>query len=327
MSTRRSLLLAAPMLGVLVGPVSAQTGKVWTIGILASGSPALSGHLYQAFVQGLQERGYVDGRNIVIVWRYANGDFSRLKSLASELVQANVDVIFAPNSIAVQNAKQVAGSIPIVFCTVDDPVGSGFVESLARPGRNITGFATVQNEISAKRLQILKEAFPNTLRIAVFVSSSEPISNSQLVEVRRGAKLLGMEVFPIELQDHKGFDAVLAQLKRTRAQAIFTLATSLGFTNRDMLIELAAKTKLPAMYPTTEYLAGGLMTYGTKLVGEALFKKASLYVEKILKGAKPGELPVEQPTEFSLVINMKTAKALNIKIADSVLQRADRLFE
>jgi putative ABC transport system substrate-binding protein len=327
MRTRRILLLSAPLLGLLAWPVAAQSSKVWRVGILASGSPASSGHLYNAFVQGLQERGYVEGRNVLIERRFANGDIDRLPALASELVQAKVDVIFAPNTVAVQSAKQVAGDLPIIFVSVDDPVGSGFVESLAHPGRNITGFATIQNEISAKRLQILKEAFPKTTRVAVFVTPKEPISSVQLSEVQRGAKLMGMEVFPVEVQQRKDFEPALAALRKSRAQAIYSLETSVNFANRNMLIELAAKAKLPAVFPTTDYVrSGGLMTY-SGVSGEALFKRASYYVDKILKGAKPADLPVEQSSVFALTINMNTARAQGIKIAEPVLLRADQLIE
>ena len=327
MKSRRTLLLCAPWLGLLALPVIAQTPKLWRVGILASGSTASSGHLYDAFAQGLLELGYVDGRNIVFERRFANGDISRLPALASELMKAKVDVIFAPNTVAVQSAKQVAGTLPIIFVSVDDPVGSGFVESLAHPGRNITGFATIQNEISAKRLQILKEAFPKTSRVAVFVTPSDSISNVQLSEVRRGAKLLGLEVFPVEVQSRKDVASALAALRNSRAQAIYSLETSVNFANRNLLIELAAKAKLPTIFPTADYVrSGGLMTY-SGVSGEALFKHASYYVDKILKGAKPADLPVEQTSVFALTINMNTAKAQGIKISEPLLLRADQLIQ
>jgi putative tryptophan/tyrosine transport system substrate-binding protein len=286
MSTRRTLLRYAPWLGLLTLPAIAQTSKVWRVGILASGSPASSGHLYNAFVQGLQERGYDEARNVVIERRFANGNIGQLSALASELVQSKVDVILASNSIAVQSAKLVAGDTPIVFCSVDDPVGSGFVVSLAHPGRTITGIANMQNELSAKRLQILKEAFPKTSRVAIFVTSREPISNVQLDEVLRAAKLLNIKTFPLEVTQGQDIDSSLASLRNLHVDSIYTLETSVNFANRSFLIEIAARAKLPAIFPTPDYVrSGGLMTY-SGLSGEALFKRAAYYVDKILKGAK-----------------------------------------
>jgi putative ABC transport system substrate-binding protein len=328
MKTRRSFLIALSWFCVLASlDASAQAGKVWRVGILASGSIASSGHLYNAFVEGLGDHGYVEGRNVLIERRFANGELQRLPALAAELVQARVDVILAPNTVAVQSARQAASEIPIVFVSVDDPVGSGFVASLARPGGNITGFATLQTEISAKRMQILKEAFPGISRVAVFVTPQEPISHVQFDEVLRAAKLLGINAFPLEARRGGDPDAILANLRRRRADAIYSLETSVNFANRRLLIDLAARAKLPAMFPTTDYVrSGGLMTY-SGISGEALFKRAAYYVDKILKGAKPADLPVEQSSVFALTINLSTAKGLSTKIAEPVLLRADRLIE
>jgi putative ABC transport system substrate-binding protein len=306
---------------------TAQSSKVSRVGILASGSPTSSGHLYEAFVKGLQEFGYVEGRNIVIERRFANGDISRLPALAAELVQAKVEVIFAPNTVAVQSAKEATSIIPIVFASADDPVGSGFVVSLARPGRNITGFASMQTELSAKRLQILKEAFPKISRVAIFISSKEPISSVQLEEVTRAAKLLGLEIFTIEVGQSKDVEPALATLRKRKADAMYPLETSINFTNRNLLIEIASKAKMPAIFPTTDYVrSGGLMTY-SGINGEVLFKKASSYVDKILKGAKPADLPVERSSVFALTINMNTARNLGVKIAQPLMLRADQLIQ
>jgi putative ABC transport system substrate-binding protein len=242
-------------------------------------------------------------------------------------VQAKVDVIFAPNTVSVQSVKQLTNEIPIVFASADDPVGSGFVESLARPGRNITGFASMQTELSAKRLQILKEAFPKIARVAIFISSKEPISSVQLEEVTRAAKVLGLEIFSVEVGHANEVEPALANLRKRKADAMYPLETSVNFSNRNLLIEIASKAKLPAIFPTTDYVrSGGLMTY-SGINGEVLFKKASNYVDKILKGAKPADLPVEQSSVFALTINTNTAKKLGIKMSEPLLLRADQLIQ
>lgn len=329
MNKRRKLVIALGA-GALTAPFASfaqQKGKVWHVGILASGSSASAGHLYDAFTQGLRELGYVEGKNISIERRFAEGNVDRLPALAAELVQAKVDVIFAPNSVAVQAAKRVAGAIPIVFASVDDPVASDFVVSLARPGRNITGLSNIQHELSAKRLQLLKETFPKISRVAVFISPSEPISAVQFAEVRRAAQVLGMEILSIEVRNRDDFDQALAQLRKGHADSMFSLDTGINFHNRRLLVELAARGRLPAIFPAGDFVeSGGLLSYAT-ISGEAQFRRAASYVDKILRGAKPADLPVQQPTKFELVINMKTAKALGIKFPNAILVRATKVIE
>jgi putative ABC transport system substrate-binding protein len=329
MKSRRKLIIAAGVVALAtpLGICAQSQGKVWRIGVLASGGQESAGHLYDAFTQGLRDLGYVEGRNIVIERRFAEGRADRLPALAAELVQAKVDVIFAPNTVAVQAAKQVAGEIPIVFASVDDPVGSDFVVSLAKPGRNITGLSSIQNELSAKRLQLLKDAFPKISRVAVFISPHESISAVQLAEVQRAAQVLGLAIFSVELRGREDFAHALASVRKGRADSMYALESGVNFYNRKLLVELAAQARLPAVYPTKDYMeSGGLMSYGTKS-GEALFRRAATYVDKILKGARPGELPVEQPTEFVLSVNKKTAKTLGLKVPNSILLQATNIIE
>jgi len=325
---RRDFLIAlgaAAFMAPLAVPAQPQR-QLYRVGILSSSNPASVGQLIDAFTQRLGELGDVEGKNISIERRFAEGDLDRLPALAADLMQRKVDVIFAPNTVAVQAAKQVAGSIPIVFASVDDPVGSGFVASLGRPGGNITGISAIQNELSAKRVQLLKETFPKLSRLVVLTSSSESVSNFQVAEIETAAGVLGMEVLAIEVRRREDFEPALAQMRTWRADSIYPVSSAENFYNRGLLAEFAAQARLPAIFSAEPYAyAGGLMSYSP--LSKALFQDAATYVDKILKGAKPVELPVEQPTRFQLVINLKTAKALGIEIPQSILLRADEVIE
>ena len=327
MMKRRKLLIAlgAGALAASLASFAQQQQKVYRVGILGTGTAASFSSYYEAFSQGLGELGYVEGKNISIERRFADGNPDRLPALAAELVQQKVDVIFASNTSSVQAARQVTGTIPIVFAVVGNPIGAGFVASLARPGGNITGASGIQWELSAKRLQILKEAFPNVSRVAVVVSS-EPVVATQFAEVQRAAKILGMEVMSIEVRRRDDFEQGFTLLRKWRADSIYVAESPTNAFNSKLLAEFAAKIRLPAAYASKQYVeAGGLMSYGANY--EALYRRAATYVDKILKGAKPADLPVELPTKFELVINMKTAKALGIKIPDAIRLRADEVIE
>jgi ABC-type uncharacterized transport system substrate-binding protein len=329
MITRRKLLIALGA-SALASPLTSHAqpqNKIWRIGLLRTGSPP--DPLFDAFVEGFRDLGYVEGKNISIERRYAHGDMARLPALAAELVRLKVDVIFAPNTPAVEAAKQVTGTIPIVFCSVGEPVGSGFVSSLARPGGNMTGLTIMAPEVGGKRLQLLKDLSPRTARVAMFrqLASIETASNTlQVEEIRRAAKTLGMEILPTQLGHREEFKQVLELLRKWRTDAIYITEHPTNFFNRQLLVEFVAAARLPAVWPSIEYTeVGGLMSYGPSYA--SLYRRAAAYVDKILKGAKPSDLPVEQPTTFDLVINMSTAKTFGITMPQSLLLQATRVIE
>ncbi len=323
--TRRKLLVALGA-AALASPLAslAQT-KIWRIGI--PGNMSASDKMLESFTQGLRELGYVEGNNVVLERRLAEGDVARLDALAAELVRQKPDVIFAPNSISVDAAKKATGTIPIVFCIAGDPVGSHFVASLAHPGGNITGTSNIPQELSAKRLQLLKEAAPKISRVAVFGDQTiGDISRIQVEEVKRAAKVLGMEVLVTGIKARNDIEPVSAQLRKWRADSILIISAPTNTFNRKLLVEFSEKIRLPAIYADKLFAeAGGLITYGPNI--ETLYRRAAFYVDKILKGAKPADIPVEQPTTFELVVNMKTAKVLGIKIPNLILVRTDKVIE
>jgi len=304
-------------------PSFAQAQKVHRIGILFGSSQFFPPLL--AFLEELKRLGYVDGRNVAIVSRIAEGKLDRLPAFATELVAEKVDVIFAHSTIAVEAAQKATTSIPIVFSVVSDPVESGFVDSLARPGRNITGTSNLVRELAAKRLQILKELAPRASRIALLVTDDQSVA-PQMVEIREAAKSLNMNTFTEQILTPSDFAEASKRLRSQHANSICVVESTKNAFNRKTLAEFAAQARLPAMYPHSQYAdAGGLASYGPNYA--ELYRRAAHYVDKILKGAKPADLPVELPTHFELVINMKTAKALAIKIPPSLLARADRVIE
>jgi len=276
-------------------------------------------------MQEFRRLGYIAGQNVSIVNRFTDGDFERLPTFAAELVAEKVDVIFAPATNTVVAAQQATASIPIVFSVVSDPVESGFVTSLGRPGGNITGIASINRELAAKRLQILKEVFPKTSRVAVFTADELQVA-PQLDQVRQAAKLLGMNILTTQVLSRDDFESAHKLLRSWHTDSIYIIESSTNATNRKLLAEFAAQIRLPAIYAQSQYAdAGGLITYGANY--EELYRRAAHYVAKILKGAKPADLPVEQPTKFELVVNMKTARALGFKIPQAILVRADRVIE
>ena len=324
MNNRRKLVMALGA-GALTAPFAswAQQGKVWRVGILfASSKSSLN---LQAFLQELQRLGYIEGQNVSIVSRFAEGNFERLPALAVELVAQNVDIVFAGSTVVVQAAQRATASIPIVFAVAADPVSSGFVSSLARPGGNITGMSNLSRELSAKRVQILKEMAPKASRVAVLTSDDAPVAH-QLAEIQDVAKQLGVNVLPTKLLSRDDLGNAHKLLRNWRADAIVVIDSSTNYFNRKLLVEFAAQARLPAIYAASQYVdAGALISYGANL--EDLYRRAAQYVDKILKGAKPADLPVEEPTKFDMVVNMKTAKALGIKIPQSILVQATKVIE
>jgi len=310
---------------VFIGAPARAAGKVYRIGFLRAGPP-LKGYL-DGFQQGLRERGYVYGENVVVEIRATDGSVDQLPQFAEELVRMKVDVILASAASAAQAAGRATASIPIVFVGVFEPVGLGLVPSLARPGGNITGLATTATtaeDLAGKRLELLGAIVPRVKRVAVFWHPANPTNSIQLKGAQVAARTLGVRLEPVSVQEPNDFDSIGKTVHGT--DGLLFLESPFFTTHRARLAQLAAKRRLPAIYGQREYVeAGGLMSYGTDF--HDLFRHAGRYVDKILKGAKPAELPVEQPTKFELVINLKTAKALGLTIPPSVLGRADQVIE
>src|SRR2546422_4402330 len=327
----RRRTFVAGTVALLAAPHAADgqpAGKVYRIGILGN-VPVTSpegARLWGAFIQGLRELGYVEGRNITIEHRYSEGQYGRLPDLAADLVRLNVDVIVAP---ATQNpvvAKQATRTIPIVMTGAGDPVGSGLVASLARPGGNVTGLSLLAPAIVGKQLELLKEITPQVSRVAVLSNPTSQAFPVVLGEAKVAAHSLGVQLQTLEARGPDEFERAFAALTRERAGALLVPTDGMFLLHRARIVDLAAKSRLPAMYGTREFVdAGGLMVYGASL--RENFRRAATYVDKILKGAKPADLPVEQPTTFELVINLKTARALGLTIPPSVLARADEVIE
>jgi putative ABC transport system substrate-binding protein len=327
----RRTFVALALGGLLAAPLTAegqQTTKVPRIGFLAGGSRSADSLLLETFWHRLKERGYVEGKNIVAEYRFAEGVPERLASFAAELVRLNVDVIVGPGSGAVA-ARKATNTLPIVI-TYGDPVAIGLVASLAHPGGNVTGLSGFASELGAKQLELLKEAFPKVSRVAVLWNRPNPsgagLDVLLLGEMKTAAGALRATLQPLELRGLDDVEPAFAAMKAERASALIVLRNPLTATHRARIVDLAATSRLPVMYGDREFVdAGGLMSYGVNIAD--LWGRAATYVDKILKGAKPADLPVEQPTKFDLVINLKTAKALGLTIPHSLLQRADELIQ
>jgi putative ABC transport system substrate-binding protein len=319
------------LLGGPFSPVSAEAqeaAKIARIGFLAA-SLAVTPQLLEAFRQGLRDLGYVEGRNLVIDIRDAEGKLERFPALAAELVALKVDVILAGSTPHAVAAKQATRTLPIVFAAADDPVGSGLVDSLARPGGNATGLSLLAPELVGKRLELLKQAVPGVTQVAVLWQPGglgERTEQDQLKDADVAARALRVRVQFVEARGPADIDRAFSDMTKARVGILTVLTGAMFYTERRRLVDLAAKNRLPAVYPWREGVdAGGLMSYGAHLPD--LFRRAAAYVDKIVKGAKPADLPVEQPTKFELVVNLKTAKALGLTIPPSVLARADEVIE
>jgi putative ABC transport system substrate-binding protein len=326
---RRDFLLAAGAL--LAAPLAARAqpaGKVIRIGILA-GNRAASPHTLKAFLQGLRDLGYVEGRNVVVEFRDAEGKPERLPTLAAELLALKVDIVFAPSTPAALATRQATRTVPIVFAGAADPVADGLVASLARPGSNVTGLSNLSAEVVGKRLEQLKQAAPGITRVAVLWhqgGNGGRTEKDMLNAAEVAARSLGVQLQAVETRGSADFERAYSEMTRARADALTVLPIALFGFYRRRLIDLAAENGLPAVYPSREYVdAGGLMSYGADLAD--LHRRAASYVDKIVKGANPADLPVEQPTKFDLAINLKTAKALGLMIPQSLLLRADAVIQ
>jgi ABC-type uncharacterized transport system substrate-binding protein len=335
MITRRTFLCGLT-LGTLAAPLTAesqQAGKVYRVGFLAWGSRgAHSEHAFQAFEQGLRERGWVTGENLVITYRFAEGQFDRLPALAGELVRIEPHVIVAVPTAATRAAKDVTSTIPIVMLNVSDPIGDRLIASFARPGANVTGLTITPTwEIYAKQLQLLKEAVPRAQRIALLWNPANPTAAPNVQTVEDAARSLGVELRVSGARAPEEFEPAFRAMTQARADALLVVQGSQFHTHRAQLADLSSRHRLPTMYGQDDYAkAGGLMAYGVNSPDQyrrAAYCRAAYYVDRLLRGANPAELPVEQPTRFEFVVNLKTAKALGLTIPPSVLGRADRVIE
>ncbi len=318
------IALTLVMCGVVVE--AQQPAGIPRIGILAPPSASFISARIEAFRQRLRELGYVEGKNIFIEYRYAEGKLERLPDLAAELVRLKVDVIVTTGVQSVLAAKKASATIPIVFGGTNDPVGTGIVASLARPGGNITGLSLMVTDLDGKRLELLKEAFPKVVRVAfLWRGSGGTMGNLPLTDMEAVAKALGLKLLSLSVRSLDDFDSAFARAKRDGAQALITTTGALINTQHRQVLEFVAKNRLPAMYAYTEFVeAGGLMSYAPN--NADLFRRAADFVDKILKGTKPADIPVEQPTKFEFVVNLKAAKQIGVTVPPNVLARADRVI-
>ena len=325
MKVKVAILIAPLAVWLLVGAHTAEAqqpmGKVWRVGALMSLYPP-DAEGPQAFRQHLRTLGYVEGQNLVIEWRYSQGRNDRLPSLAAELIRLNVNLMVADTTLAGRAAMRATSTIPIVLVSSADAVGGGLVSNLGRPGGNVTGHSIMLAETSVKRLQLLKEAVPRVSRVAVLWDPATPFHRAMLKEIDAAAPSLRLQPLAVAVKSRDDLGHALSEITRSRADA----SQFMSPTARRQLLDFAAKSRLPTMFLNRDYVpAGGLMSYAPNF--PELFRQTAVYVDKILKGAKPGDLPVEQPTKFELVINMKTAKALGLTISPSVLARADEVIQ
>ena len=315
--------------GIVVSPLAAETqkaGKVYRVGFLGNSSAALEANLVGPFREGLRELGYVEGRNIVIEYRWAEGKYERFPALIAELAALNVDVIVTAGTPAALAVKRTTPSIPLVMAAVGDPIGVGLVASLARPGGNVTGLSAIAPELEGKRLELLREVVPKLSHIAVLWNPDNPFHAGSVKETRAAAQVLGIKAQLVGVRISEEFPAAFAAIVRERPGALLVLADRIFLHNRARIVDFGAKHRLPGVYPYRELVeAGGLMSFGPSYPG--MHRRAAHYVDKILKGSKPADLPVEQPATFELIINLKAAKALGRTIQPSLLQRADELIQ
>jgi putative ABC transport system substrate-binding protein len=328
--TTRRAFIGALTGGLLTVPITVHAqpaGKVYRIGYLSAGSGTLSSPYTTAFRQGLRELGWIEGQSIVIEYRSAEGQLERLPTLAAELVRLKLDVIVATPTPAALAAKSATGTIPIVGVSLADPVGLGLIPSLARPAGNVTGVSySVGADIFGKDLELLKEVVPKVQRVAVLSNPDSPAQPLIISNIKGAARSLGLQLQLVDARGPGDFDGAFAAMARERAGALLVVTDPVFIPHRARLVNLAAKNRLPSIFTQrADVEAGGLMSYGPNFAD--MYRRAATYVDKILKGARPADLPVEQPTKFELVINLKTAKALDVTIPPSLLPRADEVIQ
>jgi putative tryptophan/tyrosine transport system substrate-binding protein len=300
--------------------------KMSRIGVLLPGTPASFALRADAFLGGLREHGHVEGKTVAVEWKWGQDRIETLSGLAAELVRSNVDVIVTGGTFAARALKAATPTIPIVMAIIGDPVAAGLVDNLARPGGNLTGFSIVAPELGGKRLELLKEIVPNVSSVAVLLNSKNPQSQIELREMRTAAQAGGLQLHPIEISTEDGLEDAFAAMSRAAVQALVVLTDPILFSQRKRIVDLANGNRLPAMYFFQGFAEeGGLMSYGPS--DTDLFRRAAAYVDRILKGAKPADLPIEQPTKFELFINLRAANTLGVIIPESFLLRADKVIE
>jgi putative tryptophan/tyrosine transport system substrate-binding protein len=321
---RQFLIATGALFTASLAAEAQQAGKVYRIGFLSFASGPLSPHA--AFFDGLRDIGYIEGRNLIVERRYAGGNVDRLNEFAADLVRLKVDLIVASATPAAQAAQKATSTIPIIFVAVVDPIGAGLVASLARPDRNITGLSMLSAELSGKRLELLKEIVPKLAQVAVLQNPANASNPLQVAQTEAAARKLGVQLQLLEVRAPDDFETAFQTAVQGRAGALIVLDDPLGFTERTRIAALSTKHRLPVISGFRESAeAGGLVAYGVSLPDH--FWRVATYVERTLKGAKPADLPVELPTKFELVINLKTAKTLGIQIPQFILRRADKLIE
>jgi putative ABC transport system substrate-binding protein len=330
MNNRRKLVIAlgASALTAPLVSFAQQQGKVWRVGFLSlrARPDSFDSDIYGAFSRGMRELGYIEGKNLAIEWRFTEGKDERLSGLAAELINLNVDVIVTGGPLATREVRKTSATIPIVVASADDPVASGFVKTLAHPGGNITGLWNVGSDLGPKRLEMMLEMVPNLSRVAVLVNPGSSSNSNGLESIQAAGQKRGVKILPMKAQTPQEIDNAFSLIRQQTASALIVSLNPLFQQQRNQIAELTAKHRLPSIAADRIYAeAGCLMSYGSSLIDG--FRRAATYVDKILKGAKPGDLPIEQPTTYELVINMKTAKALGIKIPQSILVRADKVIE
>ena len=330
MNNRRKLLVALGA-GALAAPFASfaqQQGKIWRVGYMSQRSRPVSLEASNsgAFLQGMRELGYVEDKNLVVEWRFTEGRAELLPVLAAELIRLQMDVILGAGLEAPLALQKVTSTIPIIFAGPGDPVGFGLVKSLARPGGNITGPSTISGELGSKRLEMLLAMVPKASSVAVLRNPANPGSGKNLEQIQAAAQKLGVKILPVDARTPQEIDHAFSLIRQQNAGALLVILNPLFQQQRSQIAELSAKHRLPSMTADRMYAeAGCLMSYGNSLIDD--FRRAATYVDKVLKGAKPADLPVEQPTKFELVINGKTAKALGLKIPQSLLVMADKVIE
>ena len=326
--TRLTTVVAVLLLAAPLAAAAQQAGKVYRIGLLFPNTPAIVARnpRVAAFLQGLRDLGWIEGQNVAFERRFAEGQLGRLPELAADLVRLKVDVIVTAAAPSARAAKDATSTIPVVILDPGDPVGTGLVGGLARPGGNVTGVSSMAPDLTAKRLQLLKEAVPGITRVAVLFNTAIPPAEMAMKEVQAAARTLGLHIQSAAVQGPKGLDEAFAVITQERANGFIVFPDPLTFSNQEAITNFAVKSRIPGLFGAKEFVeAGGLMSYGPSYPD--MFRRGAYYVDRIFKGAKPGDLPVEQPTKFELVINLKTAKALGLTIPQSLLLRADQVIE
>jgi putative tryptophan/tyrosine transport system substrate-binding protein len=320
------VFLASGMTVWPFGIYAQQSQKIFRVGVLLPGTPASFSLRTKAFLDGLRELGYVEGATIAFEWKWGQDRVETLSELAADLARSHVDVIITGGTSAAKALKAATPTIPIVVAIVSDPVAAGPVNNLARPGGNLTGFSIVAPELGGKRLELLKEVVPNVSSVAVLLNTRNPQSQIELKEMRTAAQAMRLQLYPIEISTEDGLEDAFAAMNKAAVQALVVLTDPILFSQRKQTVDLANRNRLPAVYFFQGFAEeGGLMSYGPS--DTDLFRRAAGYVDRILKGTKPGDLPIEQPTKFELFINLKAAKLVGVTIPESFLLRADKVIE